>query len=598
MIVPGMIVTVPLRKKSIHALVIASVSLTEAKSMVKTSDFAMRKVTASIGPSPISPTTLAAFRTAANYVSTSVGVIIANTVSTDYVSKESAGYSPSEQKTDGKLCVLQDSSTSRIKYYTQQAINSERLVIITPTDAVADRIAHTFSKDITVFHVPQKLTKTKLNKVLQAFDERPSIVIGTPTTLGFIDRIHPTIVVIEHESDNRYIRQRKPHIDMRMIAELLVTHHGLQGIVADTLVRAYTHARVALGQLQYSYKPVYPNVSQAHVLPYIKDTVKEKDSQTAKHPFFSPELLSLLKNSTEPVVVYVPRKGIAPSVVCQDCGVAIVCDTCGLPHKLIQKKDASGNRKNFYVCKYPEHMIPAYNTCRNCTGHRLVGLGITTMRMRETLQALLPHRTVYILDQDETPTEKDQKSVINAYKSDTTGILVATSLVIPYIDRSVKTIIIPSLDMLLSQSNPEAIESIARTLAVFEEMTTADTIVQTRLPENDFWNHIRNNTLNTWMSNDITLRNQYKIPPFSTTLAIYADLTLGTTAQFQKNIEALGITQSSISVTQGRKKNQLIGNAVLRLAPSQWNMDVQDRQLAALLSILPPNYHVEIRTDA
>lgn len=596
-ITPGMIVAVPLRKKVIHALVIALVSLTEAKHMVKRSDFAMRKVQSVIGPSPISSTTLAGLRAAAQYAATSVGVVIAHTVATEYLGHPSLGTVPRLPGTTPTVLVLQDTLASRIAYYKQQLAKGERLLILTPTDVNARTIAGHFKNEVSLVHIPQKLTTKKRTTLIQALRDQPQVVIGTAQALGYIDQVQPTCVVIEHESDNRYIRQRKPHLDMRMVAEMLARTHGIGILFADTLVRSYTHTRITLDQMTYVYPPVFPDLSLVTMVPYVTDRVQEKDSQTVRNPFFTPELVTLLQKEHQHLIVFVPRKGIAPSVVCQDCGTMVTCDVCGLPHKLIHKKDAQGNRVHYYVCKYKEHMIPAYNTCRHCTGHRLMGLGITTQRIQEELVTLLPSSTVLVFDQDETPTEKKQRAVIDAVHTDPDTVLVATSLVIPYLDASVHTILIPSFDMLLSQPNPEAVESIVRTLAIFAETTSARIILQTRLPDHPLWEHCTKRTLDVWMRNDIQLRTQYLVPPLSTALVVCADLTLGTTAVFQNTIQALGIQPESVTVTQGARKHQLVGTAVFRLPTSVWSMEHQDMRLAALLQLLPPHYHVELRTD-
>src|SRR5690606_16454452 len=102
--------------------------------------------------------------------------------------------------------------------------------------------------------------------------------------------------------------------------------HNINCVYSDTLVRVTTHARMDLLEV-LPYKPLdWPAFNTASVVVHKKD---DSVSAAKYHPFFSNQLLGAIGSMrpSEKLVLYVPRKGLAPITVCRDCGTVVTANT-------------------------------------------------------------------------------------------------------------------------------------------------------------------------------------------------------------------------------------------------------------------------------
>ncbi len=593
-VAPGMIVRVAVRKKIIKALVLTATPIADAKHRIKTSTFALKKITDVMGASPISETTMQAMQQVARFLSVPIGAVIANTVPAWLFEMETSFEPKNNNHRDMSISVLQTGIAERFAWYTNQMNAGKRILILSPTEDHASMLHKNLGTSSLL--IPPKPSAKKFSELLKSLDQKTAqIIIAQPVGLGLFDVFSPDIVVFENEHDNRYVRQKVPHIDMRMVGEQLAAAHNADVVYASTLARAYSHARIGLKEIAYAVEPVWPQLLNTDVVGYKKDEDKPKDRQ---HDFFSPRVLEQLEQSAHTTtLVYVPRKGLASIVVCRDCGTAVTCPQCELPCKLVEKKSGAATTR-WFACRYPEHLIPAHDSCAQCGGHRLEGLGVSTLRMRDELQTLYPTKNILVFDNDTAAKKAQQKKIVEEWYADPNSLLIATSLIFPYLDERVTSTIIPSLDMLLAHGSPEAQESILHTLSLIEEKTQHPILVQTRLPDTPIFASVNTSTVQSWFATEQVLRKRYGFPPFGVWLSIHARLTQKTAPVFQANAQNMPIKAYSLTIVRGRKENELYGKALFKIGAKDWNLKYQDSKLAALLRVLPPGYWVEVASDS
>ena len=75
-VAPGMLVTVPIRKKDVRGLAIAVSPIEDTKSTIKNADFTLRKIKRIDGPSFLGPAYLKTVSDLANYYVTSQGAVL------------------------------------------------------------------------------------------------------------------------------------------------------------------------------------------------------------------------------------------------------------------------------------------------------------------------------------------------------------------------------------------------------------------------------------------------------------------------------------------------------------------------------------------
>ena len=79
------------------------------------------------------------------------------------------------------------------------------------------------------------------------------LIIGTPPFLSIPKKDIGT-VILEHENSNAYKMIRRPHLDLRVFAEIYASKINAKFIMADEILRYETIGRIDIDNLN----PLYP----------------------------------------------------------------------------------------------------------------------------------------------------------------------------------------------------------------------------------------------------------------------------------------------------------------------------------------------------
>jgi primosomal protein N' (replication factor Y) len=123
----------------------------------------------------------------------------------------------------------------------------------------------------------------------------------------------------------------------------------------------------------------------------------------------------------EQIILFLNRRGFAPSVRCEACGQVATCRECSVA--LTYHKGAGAVR-----CHYCDYEASLAARCAACGAEALTLEGIGTERLEETLSAAFPQARVARLDRD-VATGKKIEAVLARVRAREVDILVGTQMV-------------------------------------------------------------------------------------------------------------------------------------------------------------------------
>ena len=124
----------------------------------------------------------------------------------------------------------------------------------------------------------------------------------------------------------------------------------------------------------------------------------------------------------EQVILFLNRRGFAPSVRCQSCGHMATCDSCSVA--LTFHKGGGGVVR----CHYCDYQAPLAARCGKCEAPALALEGLGTEKLEETVAAAFPGARVARLDRD-VATGKRIEAILARVRAREIDILVGTQMV-------------------------------------------------------------------------------------------------------------------------------------------------------------------------
>ncbi len=123
----------------------------------------------------------------------------------------------------------------------------------------------------------------------------------------------------------------------------------------------------------------------------------------------------------EQVLLFVNRRGFAPSVLCHDCGWSAECDHCDA-RLTLHRRPAE---LRCHHCAQRKHLP---RTCPTCHGNRLVSAGVGTEQVEQVLQQYYPATPVYRVDSDTMTGRQSMANLTNTLENTGAGIVLGTQM--------------------------------------------------------------------------------------------------------------------------------------------------------------------------
>jgi len=239
----------------------------------------------------------------------------------------------------------------------------------------------------------------------------------------------------------------------------------------------------------------------------VKKERKKKGEFTSLSSTCSSALQSL-NYKKEQAFVFINRRGLATSIVCQDCGFVFQCPHCDIPLTFHHT-----NKGKMLMCHHCSYSTPAPSVCPQCGGHRLQPLGLGTERIVQEVKEFFPSHFPIARIEGGMDDEKEL-AIINDFNKGKIKILIGTeALFRPQLQKA-DLVIVASIDPLLFLPDYSSEENTFAILQNLKRIAQKKIIVQTLIPDNNIFSFWKNDQEKEFFQKEIKNRQDYLWPPF------------------------------------------------------------------------------------
>ncbi|MDO8604413.1 MAG: hypothetical protein Q7K40_03390 [bacterium] len=608
----GMVVVVPVRTREVPAIVLESREASDAKTSLKSSDYAIRKITRAKPRRIWLPVFLKAVEETANFSAQKLGEVLLALTPKTILDAHLEGFLPEliVPETNSRFEILGIQNSTEMRYDAYQRLVRESFVrhesvfICVPTEEDVLRVSKALGRGIEeyTFALHSSMTKKRVLDVWKSvIDKKHAVlVVGTAQYLA-VPRYFKTLVIDEEQSP-AWRTMFSPMLDLRVFVENYAKACGSKLIIGASILRAETHTRTRRDTDQYDR---ISGSARKEINTLLVDPRKEEAesrTKTGKRKFVLMtsvlrELIHVAMKQNERIFILSARKGLSPITICDDCGTILRCPECENP-LVIHNKEAKGIKFHVFVChgcgltRVPENNVN--ETCPHCHGWKLSGMGIGIDRVSNEISHFFPNAKQFLLDGNRVKTRAGAKKLIEQFEKSTNGILIATPMAVPLIGSVPLTAII-SIDSLFAIPDIRMPERIFALILALREKTTRTSLIQTRSDDTTIFRQALSGELRQFTENELSLRKTFSYPPYGTIIKITVRGKRSALPVEIENLKNFLLTYSPIMPTTIARESGIMFrmHMILKLPEEGW----PNEDLLAKLRALPPHMTVEINPD-
>ncbi|MDN6180365.1 MAG: primosomal protein N' [Halomonas subglaciescola] len=246
---------------------------------------------------------------------------------------------------------------------------------------------------------------------------RARVIIGTRSAI-FTPLANPGAIIVDEEHDGSYKQQDGLRYHARDLAVARAHYHGIPVVLGS--------ATPSLESLQQALDGSYRHLRLTQ--------------RATRHPPAKLELLDLRHRRRQggllpgaikaieatleagkQVLVFINRRGFAPTLACHACGWMAECGQCDSRMTLHRAPP-------LLACHHCDSRRALPDACPDCASGDLRALGSGTERSEETLQTLFPKTTIYRIDRDSTRKKDSFEQVLKEIQRGGPCLLVGTQM--------------------------------------------------------------------------------------------------------------------------------------------------------------------------
>jgi primosomal protein N' (replication factor Y) len=376
------------------------------------------------------------------------------------------------------------------------------------TPQLVDRFRRRFSSGVVVLHSGRTGTERR-DAWRDAHGGRARIVIGTRSAV-FASMPRLALIVVDEEHDASYKQQEGFRYSARDLAVVRARGAGVPVVLGSATPSLETLENVTTARYSKHLLPQRPGAARAPRMSLV-DLRKHASEQG----FSSPVMQSMRAhlNAGGQVIVFLNRRGYAPSLYCNACGWVAPCAHCDA--RLTYHRRAQQLRCHHCGAHGP---VPAI--CGSC-GQALNPVGQGTERVEETLLRLFPDAPPARLDRDTAAGRGAMEAVLDRVHSGEARILVGTQMLTKgHHFPEVSLVVILDADQGLFASDFRATERLAQTITQVagragRELRPGEVMIQTEFPEHPLLHRLITEGYEGFAASALQERQEASWPPYS-----------------------------------------------------------------------------------
>lgn len=314
-----------------------------------------------------------------------------------------------------------------IRFIAQTLLAGGSVLYLVPEIAITTqlvrRIRAYFPNSVTLYH--SKLTdRQRAESYMRlSISTGGELVFGARSAL-FLPHHNLQLIIVDEEHDTSYKQSDPaPRYNGRDTAVMLADIYGAKVILGSATPSAESMYNALKGK--YGLATISERYDGA-MLPrtIVSDTltaVKKGERRNHFNKVLTDSLSDVLSRGQQ-AILFQNRRGFAPIVECDRCGVAVMCPHCNVALTL----HLSDNRLRCHYCGYSTTMP---QRCPECGKGNPTPSGFGTEKIELELHALFPAAKVARLDLDSCTSERAYRRIITDFEQRRTDILVGTQMI-------------------------------------------------------------------------------------------------------------------------------------------------------------------------
>ena len=376
------------------------------------------------------------------------------------------------------------------------------------TPQLVERFRRRFSSGVVAVH--SGLTGSERRDAWRAaHGGQARIIIGTRSAV-FTSLPQLALIVVDEEHDASYKQQEGFRYSARDLAVVRAQRAGIPIVLGSATPSLETLENSATGRYSKHLLPQRPGAAQAPRMSLV-DLRRHAADQGLSTPAM--QAIAHHLGAGGQIIVFLNRRGYAPSLFCNACGWVAPCAHCDARMTLHL-------RAQQLRCHHCGAHGPVPAICGSCS-HPLNPVGQGTERVEETLARLFPEAPLARLDRDTASARGAVQDVLDRVHSGEARILIGTQMLTKgHHFPEVSLVVILDADQGLFASDFRATERLAQTITQVagragREARAGEVLIQTQFPEHPLLKRLLTEGYQGFAASALEERREAAWPPYS-----------------------------------------------------------------------------------
>jgi primosomal protein N' (replication factor Y) len=335
------------------------------------------------------------------------------------------------------------------------------------------------------------------------------LVVGTRSAI-FTPLKNPGLVVVDEEHDHSFKQQEGLRYSARDLAIVRAKHLDVPVILGTATPTLEMLHHCHSGRYEHLRLPRRAGGASPPAV-HLVDTAKAPTTDGLSEP-----LAAAIEGHLDgggQVLIFLNRRGFAPTLICSSCGHIAGCDRC-------DSRLTVHARSRQLRCHHCGHIRPLDTSCSDC-GETVRPLGEGTERLEDVLRVRFPGRTITRVDSDTTQRKGSMHEALNQAREGEADILVGTQMLSKgHHFPKLSLVGIVNADQGLFGTDFRSAERMAQSIIQVagragRESRPGEVLIQTAFPEHEFWSTLIDGGYERVAEEALAEREITRWPPFT-----------------------------------------------------------------------------------
>jgi len=298
--------------------------------------------------------------------------------------------------------------------------NKRQALVLVPeiglTPQTLQRFQQRFAIPIAVLHSNMSDTE-RYESWMKVKNAEAGILISTRSGI-FTSFANLGLIVVDEEHDTSYKQQESIRYSARDLALLRSQMEKIPIILGsatpsmESLKKAWSH--------HYHYMPLTQRAGNAAPPTFQLIDIRHTELHAGLSPCVIDAIDDTLNNNRQ-VLIFINRRGFAPSLICVSCGKVFECQHCDAYLTLHRSP-------SHLHCHHCNHQEAVPSVCDHCKHADLIATGTGTERTEMALNELFPNTEIIRIDRDSVRKKQSLQTLLNKINKNEPAILIGTQM--------------------------------------------------------------------------------------------------------------------------------------------------------------------------